>query len=162
MAGGIEAQIDRLGELAIAVGQKFHVLSGRCLFPGIHHKNIVDRSDSDGVHALGLERIHVLHDGGHVHLVTGAGEGTRHREQGDLLALEYVVGGLPRRTLGRHHTKFGLWHSIANLDGHACDPLLEWSVAGILATRRRTRTAFGEHQISALDELCHTLNQVAR
>ena len=64
-----------------------------------------------------LMRVDVLHDRGHVHLVAGAGEGARHREQRDLLALEDLVGGLPRRPFGGHDAELGAGQAVADLDG---------------------------------------------
>ncbi len=125
VAGAVEGEVDRLGELAVAVGQELDLVRERRLLPGVHHEDVVDRGERDGVDALGLDGVGVELDRGHMHLVTGIGEGARHREQRDLLALEQLVGGLPRRPLRRHHAELGLGHSIADLDGHDSHPLAD-------------------------------------
>src|SRR3990172_6718990 len=56
VAGAVERHVDRLGEFAVAVGEKFDLALGAgCLLPGFHHERIVDAGHRDGVDALGLE-----------------------------------------------------------------------------------------------------------
>ena len=120
-----ELEIDRLGEVAIAVGEHQDlVVDLLVLAPGAHDEGVVHRKTGDRVDALRLERVGVLNDRGNMHLVAGAGEGAGHREQRDFLAFEDVVGSLPRRSLRRHHAKFRLRHSIADFDRHVYHPLL--------------------------------------
>src|SRR5712691_2407373 len=118
IARAVEGEIDRLGELAVAVGQEVDLVGRGRLLPRVHDEDVVDRGDRDGADALRLDGVGVLHDRRHMHLVAGAGEGARDREQRDLLALENLVGGFPRRPVRRHHAKFRLGQSIADLDGH--------------------------------------------
>jgi hypothetical protein len=53
-----------------------------------------------------------------MHLVAGAGVSTGNGEEGDLLALENVVGGFDLRTFRRHHAKLRLRQLVTNLDRH--------------------------------------------
>src|SRR5260370_38737237 len=60
-------------------------------------------------------------------LMTGRREGPGHREQHHFLAIEYLVGGLPAGSFGRHHAKLCFGNMIAHLDGHSFDPRFFWS-----------------------------------
>src|SRR6266404_3089691 len=106
IAGTVECHVDRLGKFPVAVSQELDLAFGIArLLPRIHHEAVVDGGDRDGVDALGLDRGGVLHEAGQMVLVAGRREGAGDGEQHDLLALEDLVGGLPARTLGRHHSE---------------------------------------------------------
>ena len=93
-ARAVQLQADRLGEVAVAVGQHQHVVADALvLAPGLHHEHVVDRDAGDGVDALGLQVGGVLLEAGQVLGRAGGGEGARHGEQGHGLALEQLVGG---------------------------------------------------------------------
>lgn len=74
-----------LGELGAAVGQHEHlVVDAGALAPGVHHKGIIDRDAGDGVDALRLELVRLLHEAGQVLGAARRREGAGHREQHDL------------------------------------------------------------------------------
>src|SRR5215475_14029477 len=125
VAGTVEGEVDRFGELAVAVGEELDLVAriGIAL-PRAHDEHVVDAGDRDRVDALALDGIGILHDRRHVHLVAGAGVGARHGEQRHFLALEHVVRGFPGGPIRTHDAEFGFRQTIADLDGHGTHPLL--------------------------------------
>src|SRR5438105_1503578 len=64
IARGVERHVDRLGEVGIAVGQELDLVGTARLLPLVHDEAVVDRGDRDGVDALGLDGVGVLHEAG--------------------------------------------------------------------------------------------------
>src|SRR5439155_20520834 len=91
-AARVEPEADRLGELAVAVGEHAH-LARRVvgLSPRAHDEGVVDREADDLVDALGPDRAGLLEEAGQVLQGTGGREGAGHRKQHHALALEHLA-----------------------------------------------------------------------
>ena len=82
------------------------------------HEHVVDRGDRDGVDALGLDLVRLLHVAGQVVAVAGRREGAGDGDEHDLAALEDIVRGLGHGPVRRHDAEGGLGQAVANLDWH--------------------------------------------
>src|SRR5262245_42342900 len=52
IARAVEGKIDRLGEIAVTVGQEGEHAGGGLLLPGVHDKHVIHRYHRNGVDAL--------------------------------------------------------------------------------------------------------------
>ena len=88
------------------------------LAPGFEHEDVVDRGDQDGIDALGLDLVLLLHVAGQVVAVAGRGEGAGDGDENHLAALEEIVRGLGHGPVRRHDAEGDLGKAFSNLDGH--------------------------------------------
>ena len=61
-ARGVEFEAEGLDEFSVAVREHVDVVGAGALLPGFHHENIVDRRACDGVDALRLEGVGLVHE----------------------------------------------------------------------------------------------------
>ena len=122
-AAAVEIHAGLLGELGIAVGQEQHFpLAAGGLGPGGEHERIVHRDASDGVDTELLEFVGTLDEARQMFEMTGGGEGTRHREQHDLLAVEDVACSQRLDPVGPCDSERRFRQAVSNRDGHRRTP----------------------------------------
>src|SRR6185437_10694814 len=84
----VHGQSNRLGEVAVAVGDHGDIAASVALAPGGHDERVIDRNAGDFVDALVLQLLGLVDVGWQVPRRAGRGERARHREQRNALALE--------------------------------------------------------------------------
>jgi hypothetical protein len=120
-------QTNRFREVCVAIGH--HANDARRLLiatPGTHHERIIDRDTPDFIHALGLQRIGVLHITGYMLGRTSRRVRAGQTKNGNRLALDQIrhIEGVWSEcaTFGLSLDEFGklaLGQVVSNFDAHS-------------------------------------------
>src|SRR5262249_20504851 len=117
VARPVHREADRLGELAVAVGEHHHVVADLLvLAPCVHDEGVVHRQAGDRVDALGLDRLGVVDEARKMLGRAGGREGARQGEDNHLLALEQLIGGYRLHPFAGHGLQGNAGNLVANLD----------------------------------------------